>query len=45
MLNFLNESKELDWSAFKAGSKGLMILPDQTSQSQRKSVLNIHWED
>ena len=24
MLNFLNESKELDWSAFKAGSKGLI---------------------
>ena len=34
MLNFLYESKELDWSVLKGGSNGLMILPDQTSQSK-----------
>ena len=34
MLNFLYESEELDWSVLKGGSNGLMILPDQTSQSK-----------
>ena len=34
MLNFLYESKELDWSVLKGGSNVLMILPDQTSQSK-----------
>ena len=34
MMNFLYESKELDWSVLKGGSNGLMILPDQTSQSK-----------
>ena len=30
MMNFLYESKELDWSVLKGGSNGLMILSDQT---------------
>ena len=34
MLNFLYESKELDWSVLKGGSNRLMILLDQTSQSK-----------
>ena len=33
-MNFLYESKEIDWSVLKGGSNGLMILTDQTSQSK-----------
>ena len=39
MLNFLYESKELEQSGLKGGSNGLMILPDQISQSKGNQSL------
>ena len=39
LLNFLCESKELEQSGLKGGSNGLMILPDQISQSKGNQSL------
>ena len=44
MLNFLYESKELDWSVFKGVSNGLTILPDQTGELKETSP-DIDWKD